>query len=194
MRTARTILAVAVTFTLAAPSALAQDRGPREHRGFWIGFGFGGGWNVSEGLDGESLAGGAAFLRMGGTLSQQILIGGEVIGWGREIDGADLGRGNATFTVMYYPSINGGLYVKGGVGFAELTNVSEIRVAGIQVTTVTTSKGGFGTTLGVGYDIRLARNFYLSPTVDWLFQVFEETPSGTSTNNIILLTVGATWH
>ncbi len=67
-------------------------------------------------------------------------------------------------------------------------------MAGIQVSTVTTSKGGFGTTLGVGYDIRLARNFYLSPTVDWLFQVFEGTPSGTSTNNIILLTVGATWH
>ncbi len=67
-------------------------------------------------------------------------------------------------------------------------------MAGIQVSTVTTSKGGFGTTLGVGYDIRLARNFYLSPTVDWLFQVFEDTPNGTSTNNIILLTVGATWH
>lgn len=173
---------------LALGAAPVQGQDPHPHKGFWISFGLGGGVNVSDGLDGERLAGGAAYVRLGGTPHPQWLLGGEAIGWGRSVDGEQLARGNATFSVQFYPSRNTGFFVKGGVGGS---SISVSTTSGS--TTTITSEYGFGTTLGVGFDIRLARNFYLTPNLDWILQVFDaENLPGT--NSIILLTIGATWH
>lgn len=177
----------------AASVGEAQNRGPREHRGFWISFGPGVGVNASEELDGESLFGGALFMRLGGTPHRRFLLGGEVIGWLRDHEGSDLARGNTTFTLMFYPSDEGGFYAKAGLGIANLETETTV-LTPIGPGTVSDTKTGFGSTFGAGYDIRLTRNFYLSPTVDWLFQAFDETVGGTSTNHLILFTIGATWH
>lgn len=66
------------------------------HRGFWISFGLGGGWD----LDREK-AGGATYLRMGGTIEQRLLVGGEVGGVFREESGGDVTVGNLTLSVLY---------------------------------------------------------------------------------------------
>ena len=188
------LLSTIVLLLATATHAQAQDRGPREHRGFWLSFGLGGGWNASEGLDGNSLAGGTGFLRLGGTPSQQLMVGGEAIGWFREDEGTELARGNTTFSVLYYPSYDGGFYVRGGLGFATLTTRVETVLTSSTTLIEEETENGFGSTLGVGFDIRLARNFYITPSVDWLFQAFGETPSGANTNHILMLSVGATWH
>lgn len=145
-------------------------------QGFWISFGFGGGWD----LDREE-AGGAGYIRLGGTVDQRLLVGGEVLGVFREESGADVSVGNVTFSVLYYPS--GGFFVKGGLGFAS----REVSVSQGDVT-VSTSSEGFGLTLGGGYDIRLARNFFLTPGVDVMLQTIEDG------NVALALTLGATWH
>jgi len=174
---------------LSAGAVQAQDEG-HVHKGFWIGFGLGGGINASSGLDGESKWGGAGYLRMGGTLRQQWLLGGEAIGWGRSSGDEYLGRGNLTFTVMFYPSKRGGLALKGGVGGS---SVSVAESSG-GVTTVR-NENGFGSTLGVGYDLRLGSNIFLTGNVDWLFQAFDsDDPTFPGTNNIFMLTLGLTWH
>jgi hypothetical protein len=184
--------AAATALLLFAGSTHAQRA--HEHRGFWIGFGLGGGINLTEGMDGESLAGGSGYIRLGGTPSQRVLLGFESIGWARGSSGTTLGRANSSFVVLFYPTMDGGLFFKGGVGGASVARVSDEGN-----TTTTTTESGFGVTLGAGWDVRIGRNLYLSPNLDLLLQMLgeEEDPvlgNIPSTNSILLFTLGLTWH
>lgn len=163
-----------------AQGQTADDDGPR-HQGFWIGFGIGGGLNLDAP---NAREGGAAYLRMGGTINQQLLIGGEASGWGRDVQGGTVSRANATATIYFYPSLEGGPFLKSGLGFAS----AQVQATSGN-TTVTISDGGFGATFGVGYDFRVGRNFYITPNLDYLVQIINE-----ETDSIVLLTVGAGWH
>ena len=179
-------LLAAALLVLSTPAAAQSGH---DHDGFWGSAGLGGGWNTSEGLDDDQRGGGALYLRLGGTPDQQLLLGGEIIGWGREVGDATLTRSNATFTAQFYPIDRGGFFVKGGIGGA---NVEVSAESG--GTTVTTSEQGFATTLGAGWDVRLSSNLYLTPNADFLFQAFDAGPNLTSTNTLFLLTVGLTWY
>lgn len=167
----------------------AQSR--HRHDGFWIGFGIGGGVNTAANVEEGKRGGGAAFVRLGGTLSQRWLLGGEVSIWGRQEDTVlgdntvSLTRSNATLTVLFFPSENGGFFLKGGVGGANV----ELQSGGLKI-----SHQGMGTTLGLGYDVKLGRNLYLVPNLDLLIQTFETSGDATTTNTLVLLTVGVMWH
>jgi len=189
MRPVRISATIAVLVLFLGSAGQAQSR--QRHEGFWIGFGIGGGVNTAENLDDARRGGGAAYVRLGGTLSQKVLLGGELSIWGRQED-AILGensltvaRSNATFTVMFFPSEKGGFFLKGGLGGANV----EAETAGVKVT-----EQGLGTTLGLGFDVRLGRNLYLTPNLDWLIQTFERDGGDTISNTLILLTLGLTWH
>lgn len=150
--------------------------------------------NASQGLDGEQLVGGAAYLRLGGTPSQRVLLGGEGVGWGSAQGDEVVSRSNGMFIVMFFPSENGGFFIKGGVGGA---GVSRVVTAGF--TTTVQAEGGLGTTAGLGFDARLGRNLYLTPNADWVFQVFNGDNLGflgdvPSTNSLLIFTLGLTWH
>ena len=166
-------LGTAMLLAMAAPSASAQGR----HDGFWIGFGLGGGVANSEG-------GGGAYLRMGGTPTDLLLVGGEAIAWAKSENNTTVSQGNFTANVLFYPSQSGGAFVKVGLGWASVTASS---TSGN--TTITVTDNGFGSTFGAGYDVKLGRNIYLTPNVDALVQVI----SG-STETVWLFTLGLTWH
>lgn len=170
-----------------APSAEAQV--PHEHSGFWWGVGLGWGVNVTDGLDdGRNLDGPVGTLRAGGTVSQKVLLAADVVFWNTDDFDANLFRGNTTFAVYYYPMAQKGAYVKGGVGLGRVG--ADLRVIG---GTTTDSKVAFGTTVGAGFDLRVGANLYLTPTVDWLFQWFEEI-NGTSFNSLIAATLSINAH
>ena len=80
----RTWVTWSVTAVLLAGVAtpLAAQREVRRH-GFWIGFGLGGGWNTTQNVNNQALAGGSGYLRLGGTPSERLLLGGEVNVWVR---------------------------------------------------------------------------------------------------------------
>lgn len=189
MRLIRILTAIMFCLFVATSFAHAQRR--QRHEGFWIGFGIGGGANLSTGLDDERSGGGGGYLRLGGNLSQKLLLGGEIMVWGRR-DDTPLGdntltttRSNATITVLFFPSDAGGFFLKAGLGGANI----EAEAAGVEVT-----EQGAGTTFGLGYDVRLGRNIYLTPNVDWMFQTFENNAGDRATNTLLLVTVGLTWH
>ena len=186
MRLSRIICISAALLTLASTTTIAQEGHP--HRGFWIGFGIGGG-SAKDGDSEDALGGAAGYVRLGGTLSQKWLIGGEAIGWGRSEDNISYGRSNTTFTALFYPSQKGGFYLKGGVGFSYAKISSDILGPSVSV-----DKGGVGTTLGVGWDIRLGSNIFLTPNVDWLFQSIEVSEGGSLNTNLFLITLGLIWH
>lgn len=174
------VLAMATLVFTAVPGTAQQAT---RHQGFWISFGFGPGWDLDAPL-GDANFGGAGYLRLGGTVTPQLLIGGEASGWTRDDSGITKTRGNATASVLFYPLLRGGVFLKSGIGFG--TQSVQTNTFGV---TTTISDEGFGITFGAGYDIRLGRNFYITPNADYLVQRI-----GGASRNLVLVTVGATWH
>jgi hypothetical protein len=172
MRRAFTALAVvAVIVALGAP-AQAQEQEQPKYRGFWIAFGAGGGWETWQWDFGTAGRGHSVYLRMGGTVNQHVLFGGEVLGW---FNGAgNHERLNVTASALLYPFASGPWFLKGGWGLAQ---------AGLE------DRQGVGITLGSGFDFRLGGNFYITPNVDLLVQFLQH-----DTNASLLFTMGATWH
>lgn len=184
------MLALAVMFLLVVSSSgLAQQ--PRHarhartapHSGFWLNGGLGVGV-TDEDVAGDN-AGPAFYLRMGGTPSDRVLLGGEVIGFARSVGDTDVSLGNATFSVLFYPNSPGRFFVKGGVGWASAIVSTEVGSG-----TFTSDEQGFGLTFGGGYDIRIGRNLYLTPNVDVLVQSFDEFAD----SNVFLFTLGIGFH
>ncbi len=181
-RWTRALPVVAVLLMVGVGDAEAQES---RRRGFWVGFGLGPGWNTSEGLDDGRRAGFSGYLRMGGTISRKVLLGGEVIGWGRDDDGTTVGRGNVTVTALFYPKATGSFFLKGGVGGSSV----EVKRENVSVTDT-----GFGLTLGTGWNVRLGQSLSLTPNVDFLFQAFDAGENLQSTNTMLILTLGLTFH
>jgi len=181
----RTCSLATIMLFLGANFAAAQDSHP--HKGFWIGFGLGGGASL-EG-DSDTQGGGAFYVRLGGTPNTKWLIGGEAIGWARSENGVTLARGNSTFTTLFYPGAAGGFYAKAGIGFAYVSLSGD--AAGFQVSA---TDEGFGSTVGLGYDIRLGKNLFLVPAFDWLLQLYGSDTIFSSSNSIFVISLGLTWH
>src|SRR6266508_4232222 len=99
------------------PSSLAAQR-PQTREGFWISFGVGQGnlrWEC-DGCATQDHGGPTGFIRLGGTPSKKVLLGAEMNGWSLDIGAAEITALTTTFTVYWYPSATGGLFLKGGVG------------------------------------------------------------------------------
>ena len=165
MRAVAQLVAVVGLLAVGAlGSAQAQRAQTRE--GFWIGFGFGYGSSSLSCGSGCSFTsdskggGGAGYLKMGGTLSPKVLLGGEVNGWVKDVSGTTEEVGNVSAALYLYPAPASGFFVKGGVGFASYM----LRNGGSSV-----SASGFGLLAGLGYDIRVGRKISLTPTGNFYF-------------------------
>ncbi len=92
------------------------------------------------------------------------------------------------FTALYYPSPHGGFYLKGGAGFSGRAVETTVFIDGTEFTS-SEDTGGIGLGAGLGYDIQLAKNFFLTPALDFVYTGTEGDGA-----NLLLFTVGATWH
>jgi len=112
MKYVRTVLLGSALFLPIVPVLQAQDntRPPIEHSGLWLSGGLGGGStdNDEGSLTSGDDSGPAGYFRLGGSVSQHILLGGEVIGMTFDRDGTDVSFANATFTLIYDPALPGG--------------------------------------------------------------------------------------
>jgi len=192
MRTAACIFAAAGLLGVTAPAARAQY--PQRREGFWIGFGLGYGTaNVTcdTCVSGSRTGGVTAFLKLGGTPSRNLLIGGAINGWSHQSGDATETMGNVTASLYYYPVASGGLFLTGGLGFSDY-----------HVDTSPSYDGtGWGFTAGLGYDIRVGRNVSLTPVVDYIYggvgDVSVSGGGGTFTGwrqNVVDFGLGVTFH
>lgn len=187
--------ATLVVLTCAGTVGLAGQH-PQVRQGFWIGFGFGGGsakFDCDSCGPTDAVNGITGFLKLGGTVSNHVLIGGETTGWSKEESGVTTGAANVSATLYYYPSTTAGLFLRGGVGFAAYS------VDGGSGNKLTGS--GLGLTVGLGYDFRVARNFSLTPVINFsggaLGELqFNGNPSGITGASVSVaqLALGFTWH
>jgi len=186
MKLARTIAGLAVLFSLAPGSAEAQEEARRA--GFWVSVGLGAGVTTDDVAPDESHWGGAGFLRAGGVPDEHVVLGTELMGWVTDQNDVVTSRGVWTLFVQYYPSRTGGLFFKGGLGAAGVSFTTDLDPG-----TFVTSAGGFGMSLGSGYEFRLSRVTSLTVNGDWALQVIDNSAGGTDTSSLFLLTVGLTF-
>src|SRR2546430_11197730 len=119
MRTAACILAAAGLLGVTASVARAQY--PQRREGFWIGFGLGyGSANVTcDGCgSGSRTEGVTAFLKLGGTPSRNLLIGGALNRWAHPRGGASETHGHVTRALHHYPVGSRRPFLTGGFGFS----------------------------------------------------------------------------
>lgn len=171
---------------------------PRNYRdGFWLGFSVGAG-NESFRFENDpagysnDITAPTFSLRLGGTPSQNWLLGAELFAW---MDG-DLNNyydeySNVLTSAMligqFYPIRQGGLYIKGGVGVAG----NYIRTISPSGFIVRDEESGLATVFGAGLDLRVGRNVSITPTVDVHHQFFNRSDVR---ERIVSLGVGVTFH
>lgn len=192
MRTVARVIAVLVGLGGVAREVRAQYRQRRD--GFWIGFGLGyGSANVAcdNCRPGARTDGVTGFVKLGGSPSQHVLIGGAINGWSHSAFGATETIANLTGSLYFYPRARSGLFFTGGLGWSAY-----------HVNTVPSWDGtGWGLTLGAGYDIRVGRDVSLSPVLNYLYgAVGDVTAPGSGVvgsrwrQDVIDLGLGVTFH
>ena len=160
MHTAR-ILALLAAFSCAVSAARAQY--PQRRDGFWIGFGLGyGSANVEcdQCVDSSGVGGVTGFVKLGGTPSRNVLLGGAINVWGHsDGTGNTETMSNVTASVYLYPKAKSGFFLTGGLGFSNYYVNSSPSFDGT----------GWGFTAGAGYDIRVGRDVSLTPVVNYVY-------------------------
>ena len=191
---ARIVGVVSILAAGMAGRVLAQH--PQTREGFWIGFGFGYGSSdlkspTLDSLGATAREGGATgFVKLGGTLSKSVLLGGEVNAWVKSEGGATFTIGNVSAAAYFYPAPQTGFFLKGGVGYGS------VRFSNSGSATAS----GFGFVAGVGYDIRVGGNISLTPVANFYFgSDGDMTENGTKVfssvkHNVLDFGLGITFH
>ena len=169
MRGTAVVHTVTIALALFVSPAVAQQ--PPEglvevresgRKGLWLGLGFGAGGESydltpSTGYS-DVLYRPTVSLRMGGTVSPHLRLGGEVLSWINEVGPALESLSSALFIAQLYPFSRSGLYLKGGLGIGR--NAVHFDDGYDEGDT------GFAALIGAGYELRLGRRFFLNPTID----------------------------
>lgn len=146
------VLALGTLVVAAVSPVAAQHAQTRE--GFWFNLGLGYGTLGCDNCDGRTggLSGG---LSLGGTVSKKLLLGVGTTGWTKSESGVTLTVGTLDARLRFYPSETGGFFLTGGLGLGTIS--AGLSGFGSE------SETGVGVVLGLGYDIRVARNLSFTP-------------------------------
>jgi len=160
--------ALAIMAVLAAVSTpLQAQRGLHEVRnersGFWASGGLAAGSSAltCNGCPDTRASGPSIYVRFGGTLTRQLLLGVELAGWGITDQGVEQTLGAGAVDLFWYPGA-GAFYMKIGVGGMTYDRDNP----NLGVSTTTRETGGVGT-FGAGYDFRIARSASIVPFVNF---------------------------
>ena len=173
MRTIRRGVLAAAAILLLGGAAVAQDapRGLVEvsdhgRHGFWGALGVGAGGEAFDLRDGAGYSGElyrpTISLRLGGTPSRYVRLGGELQGWIDDQGSRTESLTSLLFITQFYPAPATGLYLKGGLGLGR-NEVDFDDGFGVGDT-------GFAGLVGAGWEVRVGRRLYLNPAVDLIQQ------------------------
>jgi hypothetical protein len=170
MRSVWRAIPAVIAVLLAAPGVVPAQDAPRglslvrdgDRAGFWGGLAFGAGGEAFDLRDGlgysEELYRPTVSLRLGGTVSQSLRLGGEALAWINDRDHAVESLTSLLFIGQLYPITSTGLYLKGGLGIGR--NAIEFD-DGVDI-----GDTGFAGLLGAGWEVRVGRRWYLNPSFD----------------------------
>ena len=173
----------ALALSLLALPALAQEHGgglrearpappPSGRSGFFIAGGLGGGYESfkTDGFAWTDEELGATFhLKLGGTPSPMVRLGGELAGWGTDEAGIEEYVGSLMGIVQLYPSPASGFFLKAGAGFSYFNQQFFDGFYWVEV-----DDNGFGFDLGAGWDFRVSGGLTIGPVFDYTQHDFGE--------------------
>jgi len=144
-----------------APRGLVEVHESDRH-GFWGALGVGAGGESFDLRDGAGYSGQlykpTVSLRLGGTPTSYLRLGGEILGWINDQGATTESLTSFLFVGQLYPVSSTGLYVKGGLGLGR----NEVDFdPGFDV-----GDTGFAGLVGAGWEIRVGRRFYINPALD----------------------------
>jgi len=171
-------VAVACSIALIVSTVTAQQaaKAPRRE-GFWIGVGLGwGSATFNWGGDKERFGAVSGNLRLGGTLSRNLLAGVETNGWQRSISGGHHSLGALAGNLYVYPIATGIIYLKGGPCLV-----------------IKDSQSAFGLNAGVGLDLYTGRRFSLSPYVNYA-AALNSVDRYVGRPTLLQIGMAAVWH
>ena len=185
-----TALLILMSFPIDAvaqetPEGLVEVREGGRH-GFWLGVGVGAG---GESYDLQPSAGYSSvlyrptiFFRLGGTVSQHLRLGAEVLSWVNENGPAVESLSSALLVAQFYPAASTGLYLKGGLGIGR--NAVDFQDG------YGTGDTGFAGLVGAGYELRLGRRIYLNPVVDFVGHRYDNRLGGSYRERLVNFGLG----
>lgn len=153
-----------LAFLILASPLSAQGFGPpaASRQGFWVGGGLGQGatWLRCEVCDDERQAGGlTGYARAGATISDRLLLGGDLTYWRRSEDDVLEQATGFAGAAYWYPNERHGYYLKLGLGYTWYRAAEdEIALTSGLVTAVS----------GAGYEMRVNPRISLVPFVNLL--------------------------
>lgn len=185
-----TVLLVLLSFPMDAaaqktPEGLVEVRDGGRH-GFWLGVGVGAGgesFGVQPGPGySDVLYRPTISVRLGGTVSQHLRLGGEVLSWINENGPAVESLSSALFVAQVYPIASTGFYLKGGVGIGR--NAVQFEDG------FDTGDTGFAGLVGAGYELRLGRRIYLNPVIDFVGHSYSDRFDGSYKERLVNFGLG----
>ncbi|MBA3760275.1 MAG: hypothetical protein H0X07_07055 [Gemmatimonadales bacterium] len=167
------------------PEGLVEVRDGGRH-GFWLGVGVGAGgesFGVQSGPGySDVLYRPTISVRLGGTVSQHLRLGGEVLSWINENGPAVESLSSALFVAQVYPIASTGFYLKGGVGIGR----NAVQFEG----GFDTGDTGFAGLVGAGYELRLGRRIYLNPVIDFVGHSYSDRFDGSYKERLVNFGLG----
>jgi hypothetical protein len=193
----RRIIGTAAALLLLASHVFAQGA-PAPRQGFTVSFGLGAG-SAGFSYEGNSsedrLTGPSGYLRVGGAVTQNLIVAGETHGWTYSKEGVTSRVGYLMAVAQWYPQAAGGFHLLGGLGMGMIDEEDSDPTFGYSLESV-----GVGAQFGVGYDIRMSRGFSLSPYINFLGMGGGEPKvngaglGGSLSANVVQFGLGFSWH
>jgi hypothetical protein len=194
--------ALTILTTLLCVSTAGAQR-PHLREAFWGGVGLGYGSadaSCEQCFSFPRDGGGIASVKLGYTVSDRVLIAGDVLAWIGSRAGTTVVMANITLATSLYLERASGLFVKAGVGSSMYREPEHV---GTDQVERGLSGAGPGIILGVGNDFRVGNNASLTAAVDfiygWVGAVYDRSHSYApirtrQAQNLLSVTLGVTFH
>lgn len=170
---------------------VSDRRGSSRRDGFWAAVGIGAGSESFDAEDGlgwsDDKGGGIAYLKLGGTVNQSLLLGVEANVWGGRYraQGYDRSLSSLMFIGQLYPGRRSDFWLRAGLGLAR----DDLDLYSGEDPTLDSHHNGTAFALGVGYDFRVGRNVSITPSIDLMGQRYR-----THDERLLSFGVGITLH
>jgi hypothetical protein len=196
----RRFIGTAAALLAFASPALAQSApAPAPARqGFTVSFGLGAGstaFSYEGSTSDDRIGGPSGYLRLGGAINPSLVIAGETHGWTRSDGTLTTHVGYLMAIAQWYPQATGGFHLIGGVGMGVIREKETDPLDRYELESV-----GGALQFGLGYDVRMSRNFSLTPYLNFLGMGGGEPKfdgrgiGGSMSANVVQLGLGFTWH
>jgi hypothetical protein len=167
------------------PPGLVEVKDGGRH-GFWFAAGVGAGGESNDVLAGWGYSRlfyqPTVSIRLGGTVSPHLRLGGEVLSWINDEGNAVESVSSALFVAQLYPLGQAGFYLKAGAGIGR--NAVDFDY-GYNI-----GDTGFAGLVGAGYELRLGHRVFLNPAVDLVGQTYDGRVGGSYRERLVNFGVG----